>query len=159
MIEYTGKQRYVGRIFSVMPNAALKNGAIVGLGTQNADGTFNAVDPVTADLADTSYYILNQDEYNYREGFKVGDWENEVGIPAKALPLVKDVTIKIPASMVSGTAVDEQFLIPADGTNLLTAAADLTGNTKLALRVLDDSAILKQDGSRVDAVKAIVIQG
>jgi len=159
MIELTSPSRVVGRIFDGVHTADLKNGAIVGLDTINADGTYDIKVPATADLGTESYYMVNTGEYDYTGNELVSEFTNKAGKPMALFPLVADVEVKLPADMITGTATTGEYLIPSDGDTLLNAAADLTGGTKLALVVVDDATFLRTDGYREDAVLARVIQG
>lgn len=160
MIELTSPKRYTGRIFDVIHNAELENGDIVALDGANADneGCYDAKLPATADLGDTRYLIINQDEFD-PTGLKLdSEFRVPAGEPAKAYRLETDDTVKIPARKITGTATTGQYLVPADGDKQLTAAADLIDGTKTALIVVNDSDYILEDGGREDAVLARVIE-
>lgn len=162
MVEITMPNRYTGRLFDVIHGVDdMQNGEIVALDGMNADnfGCYDAKDPATADLDDTSYYMINQSESNPTGTEKVSAFTIKSGTPATAYPLVQDATVNIPARLITGTPANGGYLIPADGTRLLATASDLTDGTKLALEVVNASEFILEDGDRVASVLARVIQG
>ena len=62
------------------------------------------------------------------------------GRPVRAYRLPVGRRVKINTSAISGTPVAEQYVIPANGTFVLAAAADLTGGTRLAFVVEETGA-------------------
>jgi len=160
MIELTMPNRYVGRIFDVVAPSELENGDIVALDGANADneGAYDAKLPATADLGDVAYYIINQDEFSFTGLDLDSEFSVATGELAKAYPLVVNAEVNIPARKITGTATNGEFLVPADGDSQLTAAADLTGGTKVALKVVNANDTILEDGKRVESVLARVIQ-
>lgn len=60
--------------------------------------------------------------------------------PVRAYRLRAGMRFKINTSAISGTPVVGQYVIPANGTFQPTAAADLTGNTRVAFIVEETGA-------------------
>lgn len=160
MILFQGQQRYVGGIENVVHSADLVNGNIVGLGTKVAgEDQYNAVLPATAVLDTKEYLLVLQDPISYEVGVDPEDFVVKADSVFKAIHLEVGNSITFPADALSGAPAVGEFLIPADGSAVLAAAADLTGATRLALEVEEVDAVLKVSSYRSnDGVRARVIK-
>jgi hypothetical protein len=151
---------YNGNIENVVHTANLDNGNIVGLGVVSTDftggQTYEASAPATAVLATEEYLLIYQDEYDYSNGVTdVSAFVNVKDVPFKAYHLSNGDKIKLAKTKFTGTSVVGKYLIPANGTFILAVADDLTGGTRLALKITSISETIGYD--KDPAVKAEVV--
>jgi len=151
---------YNGNIDNVVHSADLKNGNVVSLGTINTDfageQVYNAVLPATASLATMEFLLVAQDEYDYSNGeTDVEAFVVVKDVPFKGLHLTVGDKIKLAKTDFSGTSAVGKYLIPANGTAVLAVANDLTGGTRLALKITSVTETIGY--SKAPAVKAEVV--
>lgn len=133
---------------SVKAHADLDNGhvvAITGLETGEDDyWTAAAASDVTADdlwVVDSIKRTLFDDKYAYDHIKDVREFYVPSGFSARARKLMKGDTCRISLGTVTGedaTPANDigKYLIPANGALTWAVAADLTGNTVIALKIV-----------------------
>lgn len=73
----------------------------------------------------------------YRPGKTLKDFYNEANKPARGIYLQVGDIITITDNGITGTTTVGQYAIPAASSLFLAAAANLSGGTRLALKVID----------------------
>lgn len=146
----------VGNISNVVHDAVMQNGYIVNLGVKAGDDYYNVSVPATATLGTAEALLIFNDETMYLEGKTISDYSVPVGTLARAYHLSVGDQILFDATLLTGTPAKGKFLIPADGVMTLAVADDLTGATKLALKIVDAVTTIGYD--RRAAWRAMVIK-
>lgn len=133
---------YNGNIANVVHSAVMQNGFIVNLGTLNSKEVYNVVVPATATLGSAEALLIFNDETIANDYTKtISDYSVAIGEKARAYHLTVGDEVVLPLSVLSGAATVGQYLIPANGVMTLAPAADLTGATRLALVVFEETTI------------------
>lgn len=134
---------YNGNIESVQHDADLEQGSIINLGAlMTGEREIRAVaEPATATLGTAEVLLVASPEVLYESGKSLADFVNKADKPCRAYHLTVGDIFTVSDSNITGTTVKDQYLIPADGSFKLTAAADLTGNTKFAAVVLEKGTL------------------
>lgn len=142
MINVTLQSVNVGNLVTLKSSAVFKNGYIAGVGTKLSDEVYTAVAPATASLATAPLVIVFNDEttsLNY-ENITAGS-NLPAGTLLRGYYLTAGDRIIIDNDLLTGSAAVNKFLIPANGSNLLAVADDLTGGTRLALEIKAETTI------------------
>ena len=98
---------YVGNVSNLVHDAAVTQGAILAIGdlSTTKKGVYEAVVPATANLATGDFVSI------------------DAGIPLRGYHMTVGDEVLMADSLLSGTTVVGEFLIPADGSMKLTASA------------------------------------
>jgi hypothetical protein len=86
------------------------------------------------------------------------DFYNKANIPARGYRLPVGAQFTITTDGFDGVAVKDQYLIPQAGDLRLVAAADLTGNTKFAVKVLSTTEKFGYTGNGFDKKSAVLVE-
>ena len=133
---------YGGNIQNVVHSAQMVNGNIVNIGTLATREVFNVAVPATATLGtERALLIFNDETIVTVNDSQISDYVIPAGTEARAYALTVDDIITFDDALIDGTPVVGQFLIPQNGSLKLAAAADLTGGTRLALKVIEETTI------------------
>lgn len=147
-----------GRLESVKHTAELQNGMVVNLGAL-ATGereVFDVSVPATATLATAEVLLIAAPEVMY-EGYKgLKDFTITAGTATKAYRLETGDIFTVTDDAITGTTVVGQYVIPANASLKLAAAADLTGGTKFAAKVIEKGT-LGYDGAASTTVQVIKV--
>jgi hypothetical protein len=132
-----------GNLESLKHTADVPNGSVAHVGTLVAGerDLFNLVVPATATLQNTEVVLIASPEVMYLPGKSLEDFVNPTGIPMRAFHLHAGDVFTISDDGIDGATVEGQYVIPQNGSLKLAAAADLTGNTKFAAKVIKKSTI------------------
>jgi hypothetical protein len=147
---------YGGNIVNIKHTAALENGACIvldALDTTDKD-VWTIKTPATATLATDTFLLHATPEVLYESGKQIGDFELAAGKVGRAYYLTVGDEFTITDDGITGTTVVGQYIIPANGVFTFAAAADLTGNTKLACQVIEKKT-LGFDGNAATRVKVV----
>lgn len=146
---------YAGNIESIKyASAALENGRVGVLGNL-VSGETEAYEFVTPTDVTTEEVLLHASpEVLYEAGKQIGDFELAAGKIGRAYHLTVGDVFTITDDAFIGSSVVGQYLIPQNGSFQLTAAADLTGNTRLALQVIEKGT-LGYDGNAATTVRVV----
>ena len=115
-------------------------GNITGLVSGERD-LYSITTPATATLGSAeALMVIGAEVYIDANGFRSplhnkASFTYIAGRPVRAYRMRVGMRVKINTSAISGTPVAGQYAIPANGTFVLAAAADLTGATRLAFIV------------------------
>jgi hypothetical protein len=132
-----------GNLESLKHSADVPNGSVAHVGTLVAGerDLFNLVVPATATLQTTEVVLVASPEVLYLPGKSLEDFVNLAGIPMRAYHLDRGDIFTISDDGIDGATVEGQYVIPQNGSLKLVAAADLTGNTKFAAKVIKKTTI------------------
>lgn len=136
------KAVYDGNMESVVNTADMDNGSFVGLG---AEDTTNrelraVVVPTTASILTDEVLIVKSPEIQgamYIPGTELKDFYNPANKPARAYHLAVGDIFTITTDGVTGTTSVGKFLIPQNASTQLAVAADLTGGTRFAAKIIE----------------------
>ena len=144
-----------GGIESVKHNARLENGMVhhvAGLAAGERE-VKSVVTPSTASILTDSILLHASPELNYVEGETILDFSVEVGKIGRSYHLEVGDIITVTDAVITGASVVGQFLIPANNSLKLTAAANLDGGTRFAARVLEKGSIYGQASTTFQVIK------
>lgn len=132
-----------GNLESLKHTVEVANGSVANVGALVA-GTrdvFELATPATATLATEEVVLIASPEFSYLPGKSLEDFVNPAGIPMRAYHLVEGDTFTISDDGIDGTTVIGQYVIPQNASLKLAAAADLTGGTRFAAKVVQKGTI------------------
>jgi hypothetical protein len=132
-----------GNLESLQHTADVPQGTVAHVGSLVA-GTrdvFNVVVPSTASILTDEVVLIASPEYNYLPGKSLEDFVNVTGLNMRAYHLHVGDTFTISDDGIDGTTVEGQFIIPQNASMKLKAAADLTGGTRFAAKVIKKTTI------------------
>lgn len=149
---------YVGNIDNVVHSAQMLNGYHVNLGSL-ATGfkeVYDVAVPATATLGSAELLLIFNDETMYDSSKTIADFTIEAGTKARAYHLTVGDVVRFKETLLTGTPVVGKFLIPANGSMLLAVADDLTGATRLAYEIIEETTIGADNASawRARVIKA-----
>jgi hypothetical protein len=132
-----------GNLESLQYTSDVPNGYVAHVGSlvSGTRNVFNAVLPTTASIANTEVVLIASPEYNYLPGKSLEDFINPAGLNMRAYHLHAGDIFTVSDDAIDGTTVVGQYLIPQNASMKLAAAADLTGGTKFAAKVIDKKTI------------------
>ncbi|MDY8023389.1 hypothetical protein [Paenibacillus polymyxa] len=145
---------YGGNIESVIGTKDLKNGAITTIGGLVA-GQREVVQGATpVDVTVDEILLVASPEIVYeKEKHNIHDFINKAGERYRAFHYAIGDTVTVTDDMITGTSVKDQYLIPVNGSEKLKAAADLSGGTRFAARVLDKVKLYGEPATRYKVIK------
>lgn len=132
-----------GNLESLQHTVDVPNGSVAHVGTlvSGTRNVFNVVVPATATIGNTEVVLIASPEYNYLPGKSLEDFVNVTGTNMRAYHLHAGDIFTISDDGIDGTTVVGQYLIPQNGSLKLAAAADLSGGTKFAAKVINKTTI------------------
>lgn len=135
---------HVGNISNLVHTASVDQGSILAVGAKHATkkGVYQAVVPATANLETGTFVLIFNDETIYDTAFKnISDFVTmDAGTILRGYNLEVGAEVVMADSLLSGTTVVGEFLIPADGSMKLTA--DATGlDTNFRAVVIEKTTI------------------
>ncbi len=129
-----------GSIVSAIHTADIDNGNVVmvgGLHTGERE-VFDVVVPATAKLTTDQIYFVATPEVMYLPTDNgLENFYNKTGDIIRLIEAQPGDIVTITNDAITGTPVVGQYLVPANGSTKLAAAADLTGGTKFAAQVIE----------------------
>lgn len=144
---------YENNIANIKFATDLENGTVVTLGAMDAESVFTATAPadVTADkiLLHVSVPMMYEVEKSRESDFIL-----EAGKVGRAYFLKDGDIVTITDDGINGTTVLNQFVIPANGAGQMVPAANLTGATTIAFKVLSKSETL--EGKAASVLQVVV---
>lgn len=153
----------VGNIVSAVYTSDIDNGSVVTINTLDSsnDELFNvgaSSTPTTDDLL-----LVCSPEVQgvmYTPGKTLKDFYNEANKPFRAVYLTEGDIVTITDNGITGATTVGQYVVPSSGTVTLAAAANLSGSTKLAFKVikkLTAATAFSYTGSSFDKETASVL--
>lgn len=113
---------------------------------------YTVVQPATAALAAGNLLIHASVPTNYLAGYTIVNFVLDSGKTGRAyVPSIGDI-FTISDSVISGSSVVDQFLIPADATFKLTASSTI-GSTKFSARVIEKGTLYGAASTTFEVVK------
>lgn len=145
---------YGGNIESVIGTKDLKNGAITVIGGL-VTGQREVVQGATpVDVITEEILLVASPEIVYeKEKHNILDFVNKAGERYRAYHFTIGDIVTITDDMITGTSVVGQYLIPANGSEKLKAAADLSGGTRFAALVYEKTKLYGQPATAYKVVK------
>jgi len=143
-----------GNIYNVVSTVEMKNGFVGnlnGLATGFKD-VYNFETPATATLETENLLLIFNDETQSDPTKTISDYVIPAGTKARAYFLSEGDMVKMDKDLISGTAVKGEYLVPADGSYLLSASGSPVG--KLYLEVISIDEVIGFDHK--PAVRAYV---
>jgi hypothetical protein len=135
---------YNGNIANVVHTAEMLNGYVVNLGALQTGSreVFEVSVPATATLGTAEALLIFNDETIVTvNDSKISDYKIAIGEKARAYHLTVGDIITFDATLIDGSPVVGQYLVPQNASMKLAAAADLIGGTRLALEVIEETTI------------------
>lgn len=132
-----------GNLESLQHTADVPNGAVAHVGSLVA-GTrdvYNLVVPSADSVASEEIVLVASPEYNYLPGKSLEDFVNVAGQPMRAYHLTEGDVFTISDDGIDGATVVGQYVVPQDGSLKLAVAADLSGGTRFAAKVIEKRTI------------------
>lgn len=147
---------YAGNIESVVHTAELQNGMVINLGDLKAGERElrEVAVPATATLGSEEVLLVYSPEVMYDERKTLADFTIPAGTPARAYHLTVGDIFTITDDGITGSTVVGQYVVPANGSLRLTAAADLSGGTRFAGKVIAKETFNGVAASVIQVVKA-----
>ncbi|MNH66538.1 hypothetical protein D3C73_185710 [compost metagenome] len=133
---------YAGNIESVVFAKDVQNGEIGVLGAQAGRELVNAAAPT--DVTKEEIVIIASPEVVYKKEETLLDFVNKANKAARAYHLTEGDIITVTDDVIEGTSVVNQYLVPANGKTKLVPAADLTGGTRFAAKVIEKGKLYGQ---------------
>lgn len=132
-----------GNLESLQHTVDVPNGYVAHLGTLVAGtrNVFNVVVPTTASIANTEVVLIASPEFTYLPGKSLEDFINPTGLNMRAYHLHAGDVFTVSDDTIDGTTVVGQYIIPQNASMKLAAAADLSGGTKFAAKVIQKTTI------------------
>lgn len=146
-----------GNIESVVHTAELQNGMVINLGALKAGERElrQVATPATATLGSEEVLLVYSAEVMYDERLnKLSDFVIPAGTPARAYHLTVGDIFTITDDGITGTTVVGQYVVPANGSLRLAAAADLSGGTRFAGKVIAKETFNGVAATVIQVVKA-----
>lgn len=133
------KAVYSGNIESVQYALDMENGSFITLGAlvSGSSELYTAATPATATLTTEEVLLVASPEVIYTPGATLKDFTNLAGKPARAFHLSVGDHITITNDGFDGTSVVGKYLIPQNNSAKGVIADDLSGATRLALKVIE----------------------
>lgn len=114
---------------------------------------FTPVQFVTATITTDSLYLHASPEVTYLAGQTITDYALAIGDVGRGILLRKGDIITISNSMLTGTLTVGRYLIPANASYFLASAADLSGGTIFAAKLIETTTIYGQAASVLEVIK------
>lgn len=132
-----------GNLESLKHTADLPNGSVVHVGdlVVGTRDVYNVIVPTTASIAATEVILVASPEFSYLPGKSLEDFVNVTGNIMRAYHLTEGDIFTISDDGIDGTTVAGQYVIPQNASTKLAVAADLTGGTKFAAKVINKTTI------------------
>lgn len=133
----------VGNLESLQYTADVANGSVAMVGdlVTGERELKNVVVPATAKLTSDEVVLIASPEVNYLPGKSLEDFVNLANQPMRAYHLTIGDIFTISDDGIDGTTVVDQYVIPQNASLKLAAAADLTGGTRFAAKVISKGNI------------------
>lgn len=134
----------VGNIVNVIHSAELENGRFINLGTENTSvaRAYDVAVPVTATLGTEEVLLHASAEAQYDPTKSIDDFALAIGSVGRAFHLTIGDEFTMTQDAVDGVIAEGKFLIPQNGSVKLVVADDLTGGTRLGLKIIDKDVTL-----------------
>ena len=129
-----------GNLESLQAAVDLDNGSVVHVGSLIAGNreVKNAVQVATATLGQEVVLVAAPELlYDTTQGMQLSKYTNKANKPCRAYHLVAGDIVTISDDGISGATVVDQFVVPANGSYKLAAAATDPGTTRLVGKVLE----------------------
>lgn len=145
---------YNGNIEVVITNVDLKNGSVITIGGL-VDGHREAVVGATpTDVTIDEILLVASPEIVYdSRKHNIHDFINVKNEKLRSYHHTIGDIVTVTDDMVEGTSVKNQYLIPVNGSSKLKPAADLSGNTRFAAKVLEKVKLYGEPATRYKVVK------
>jgi hypothetical protein len=132
-----------GNLESLKHTADVPNGYVAHVGTlvEGTRDVFNVVVPTTASIANTEVVLIASPEVQYLPGKSLEDFVNLTGNIMRGYHLHAGDMFTVSDDAIDGATVVGQYVIPQNASMKLAAAADLTGGTKFAAKVIQKTTI------------------
>lgn len=132
-----------GNLESLQHTADVQNGAVAHVGdlVSGTRDVHNLVVPTTASISTEEVVLVASPEYNYLPGKSLEDFVNVAGQPMRAYHLTEGDVFTVSDDGIDGATVVGQFVVPQDGSLKLATAADLSGGTRFAAKVIEKRTI------------------
>jgi hypothetical protein len=147
----------VGPIYSVYHDAELQNGYVCNLGAlKSGERELYAVaTPATASLGTEEIVLIASPEVMYNAATDdVRAFAITAGDAARAYGLKVGDTVTITDAVLTGTTEVGKYLVPANASLKLAAAADLTGATRFAGKVIEKGTLNGEASTTFRVIKA-----
>lgn len=144
----------VGNIESIQASVDLDNGSVVVIGGLAGVGGEVVTAATPTDVKNEEILLVASPEQVYdnpREG--ILDFYNKAGERARAFHFTVGDIVTVTDNMINGTSVVGEYLIPANGSNKLTAASDLSDETRFAAVVIAKEKIYGEDATVYRVIK------
>lgn len=141
---------YVGNIESVVFDKDVQNGEIGVLGSHVGREAVQAATPT--DVTKEEILIIASPEVVYKKEETLLDFVNEAGKLARAYHLTVGDIITVTDDVIDGTSVVDQYLVPENGKTKLVPAADLSGGTRFAAKVIEKGRLYGQPATAFKVV-------
>jgi len=139
---------YENNIANIKFATALENGTVVTLGALGTDGTYTATAP--ADVTKNVILLHSSVPMMYEtEKSRESDFSLAIGKVGRAYYLKQGDIVTITDDGINGTTVLNQYVIPANGATKMVPAANLTGATTIAFKVLKKTETLEGKAATV----------
>ena len=152
-----------GNSVSVVHSSDLDNGTVVALGALSATDREVFTAAVSATPTTDLLVFIHTPEFQgdlYLPGKTLKDFYNVANKPMRGYFLHEGDIITITDNGITGATTVGQYVIPTAGATKLSAAADLSGNTRLAFKViekLDATTAFSYTGSGYEKETASVL--
>lgn len=134
---------YAGNIETVVFTKDVQNGEICVLGNQAGREAVQAATPT--DVTTEEILIVASPEIVYDQlKDDLLDFVNKAGSMARAYHFTVGDIITVTDDVIDGTSVVNQYLVPKNGSSKLTPAADLSGGTRFAAKVIEKGKLYGQ---------------
>lgn len=148
---------------NVQHTADMDNGSVVNLGDFVAgEGELRQVSiPTAQSITSDPLYFVHSTEIQgamYEPYSTLQDFYNPANKPARAYRLPVGAIVKITTDGFDGTAAKGNYLIPQAGSLRLVVAADLTGGTRFAAKVIEIGDTLGYTGDGFQKKSAILVE-
>lgn len=142
-----------GNISSLLLSADALNGQVFVVGDPVAGEreVFEAEAPT--DVATQEIVVISTPEVFYERNKHITDFVNPAGSIARGDHYTAADIVTITDDVIDGTSVVGQYLIPANGKTKLVPAADLSGATRFAAKVIEKTKIYGKDATAYRVVQ------
>lgn len=147
----------IGNLETLQHVADVPNGSVAHIGalvTGQRD-VFNVVVPSTASIGNTEVVLIASPEVLYLPGKSLEDFTNVAGTNMRGFHLHAGDIFTISNDGIDGTPTVGQYVIPQNNSLRLAAAADLSGNTKFAAKVIAQT-VIGYNGAKSASVVQVV---
>jgi hypothetical protein len=133
----------IGNLETLQHTADVPNGSVAHVGALVAGqrDVFSVVVPTTATITNTEVVLIASPEVLYLPGKSLEDFTNVAGTNMRAYHLHAGDVFTISDDGIDGATVEGQYVIPQNNSLRLAAAADLSGGTKFAAKVIKKTTI------------------